>query len=168
MELRFDPVVPRDAALLAQFLSQSEWPYHLERRIDDDWVRGRLESGHFFGADSRSFWIHDGGDEPLGLGRVFDLEDVTPLLDLRIAGRARGRGIGTLALRGLTLWLFSEHAEAGRLGGYTRHDNVGMRRVFEKCGYTQEALHRRAWRVDGAEPVDAVGYAILRAEAERL
>jgi hypothetical protein len=55
MELRFDPVVPRDAALLAQFLSQSEWPYHFERRIDGNWVRGRLQSGHFFGADSRSF-----------------------------------------------------------------------------------------------------------------
>jgi RimJ/RimL family protein N-acetyltransferase len=167
MELRFDPVLLSDAARLGQFLAGSDWPFHVERRVDANWVRGRLESGHFFGNDSRSFWIRDGGDEPLGLGRVFDLEDVTPLLDLRIADRARGRGVGTLALRGLTLWLFSEHPEAGRLGGYTRHDNLGMRRVFEKCGYTQEALHRRAWRVDGAEPVDAVGYAILREEAEQ-
>ena len=166
MQLRFDPVVVSDAALLGQFLAASEWPYHFEQRVDASWVRGRLESGHFFGQDSRSFWIRSDADEPIGLTRVFDLSDLTPLLDLRIAGAARGRGYGTLALRGLTTWLFSEYVDAGRLGGYTRHDNSAMRRVFEKCGFQLEARHRRAWRVDGGEPADAVGYAILRDEAE--
>jgi RimJ/RimL family protein N-acetyltransferase len=168
MQLRFDPVddTATDAALLGQFLAGSEWPYHHERHVDANWVRGRLEAGHFFGTDSQSCWIRGDGPEPLGLGRVYDLSDMTPLLDLRVAAAVRGRGVGTLALRGLTLWLFSEYPEAGRLGGYTRHDNLAMRRVFEKCGFQQEALHRRAWRVDGAEPVDAVGYAILREEAE--
>jgi RimJ/RimL family protein N-acetyltransferase len=172
MQLRFDPVVASDAASLGQFFAASEWPYHVERRVDANWVRGRLESGHFFGQDSRSFWIRVGvetpDDIPIGLGRVFDLSDLTPLLDLRIAATARGRGYGSLALRGLTTWLFSEYPETGRLGGYTRHDNSPMRRVFEKCGFQLEALHRRAWRVDGGEPVDAVGYAILREEAEAL
>jgi RimJ/RimL family protein N-acetyltransferase len=42
-----------------------------------------------------------------------------------------------------------------------------MRRVFENCGFFQEAQHRRAWRVNGGVPVDAVGYAILRDEWER-
>jgi RimJ/RimL family protein N-acetyltransferase len=168
MQLRFDPVVAADAALLSQFLAGSDWPFHVEQSVDANWVRGRLESGHFFGQDSRSFWIRAEVDEPIGLGRVFDLSDLTPLLDLRIAAEARGRGYGTLALRGLTTWLFSEYPDAGRLGGYTRHDNLAMRRVFEKCGFLREAQHRRAWRVEGAEPVDAVGYAILREEAEAL
>jgi RimJ/RimL family protein N-acetyltransferase len=170
MQLRFDPIVASDAALLAKFLSASDWPFHVEQSVDENWVRGRLESGHFFGRDSRSFWIRDGAEDqpPLGLARAFDLEDLTPLLDLRLASAARGRGIGTLSLRGLTTWVFSEYPEAGRLGGYTRHDNLAMRRVFEKCGFLQEAQHRRAWRVAGAAPVDAVGYAILRDEAERL
>ena len=167
MQLRFDPVAAGDAALLADFLAASDWPYHLERRVDSNWVRGRLESGHFFGDDAGSFWIRAEGDEPLGLARVFDLSDLTPLFDLRLATAARGRGVGTLALRGVTTWLFSEHPEAGRLGGYTRHDNLAMRRVFEKCGFSKEAQHRRAWRVEGGEPVDAVGYAILRNEWER-
>jgi RimJ/RimL family protein N-acetyltransferase len=166
MQLRFDPVATTDAALLGQFLAASEWPYHFEHRVDASWVRGRLESGHFFGEDSRSFWIRSDADEPIGLGRVFDLSDLTPLLDLRIAATSRGQGYGTLALRGLTTWLFSEYPNAGRLGGYTRHDNAAMRRVFEKCGFLLEAQHRRAWRVAGSEPVDAVGYAILRDEAE--
>ena len=166
MQLRFDPVLPADAALLGRFLGESEWPYHFERSVDSSWVRGRLESGYFFGGDTRSFWIRDEGEEPLGLGRVFDLDDATPLFDLRIRTAARGRGVGTLALRGLTLWHFAEHADAIRLGGYTRHDNIAMRRVLEKCGYRLEAQHRRAWRVRDGEPVDAVGYAILREEAE--
>ena len=168
MQLRFDPVSPADATLLGHFLGGSEWPYHFERSVDASWVRGRLESGYFFGGLARSFWIRDQGEEPLGLGRVFDLEDATPLFDLRVRATARGRGIGTLALRGLTLWHFSEYPAAHRLGGYTRHDNVAMRRVFEKCGYQLEAHHRRAWRVQGKGPVDAVGYAILREEAEAL
>lgn len=164
MQLRFEPVVAQDAGALARFLSGSEWPFHFEQRLDNDWVRGRLESGHFFGADSKSFWVRDEGEDPLGLGRIFDLADITPLLDLRIAAAARGRGIGTLALRGLTTWLFNEHPQTGRLGGYTRHDNLAMRRVFEKCGFQQEALHRKAWAVADGEPADCVGYAILRDE----
>jgi len=167
MQLRFDPALKGDATLLAEFLATSEWPFHYERRVDANWVRARLESG-FFGDDARAFWIRGEADEPLGLGRIFDLSDMTPLLDLRIATRSRGRGIGTLALRGLTLWLFSEYPGAGRLGGYTRVDNLAMRRVFEKCGFQLEAQHRKAWRVEGGEPLDAVCYAILREEAEAL
>lgn len=166
MELRFEPVVAADAALLAKFLAASDWPFHYEQSVDASWLRGRLETGHFFGEHARAFWIRAEADEPLGLGRVFYLTDLTPLLDLRIASASRGRGAGTLALRGLTAWLFAEYPKAGRLGGYTRHDNWAMRRVFEKCGFQQEAHHRRAWRVSGGEPVDAVGYAILREEAE--
>jgi RimJ/RimL family protein N-acetyltransferase len=168
MQLRFEPVTPSDAATLGRFMAESEWPFHYERSVDANWVRGRLESGHFFGDDTRSFWMRSEAGEPLGVARIFDLADATPLFDLRVAATARGKGVGTLALRGLTLWHFSEHPAALRLGGYTRHDNVAMRRVFEKCGFQQEALHRKAWRVDGGEPLDAVGYAILREEAEAL
>lgn len=167
MQLRFDPVGASDATPLGQFLAASEWPFHYERHVDSNWVRARLESG-FLSEDAKAFWIRGETDEPLGLGRVFDLSDVTPLFDLRIAESARGRGIGTLALRGLTQWLFSEYPQTGRLGGYTRSDNVAMRRVFQKCGFQQEAQHRKAWRVEGREPLDAVCYAILREEAEAL
>jgi len=166
MKLGFEPVVATDAGLLARFLSASNWPFHYEQSVDASWVRGRLESGHFFGENARAFWIRAESEEPIALGRIFDLSELTPLLDLRVAAVARGRGVGTLALRGLVTWLFSEYPQTGRLGGYTRHDNLAMRRVFEKCGFSQEAYHRRAWRVDGGEPVDAVGYAILRDEAE--
>jgi RimJ/RimL family protein N-acetyltransferase len=166
MQLSFEPFGQADVALIARFLAASDWPFHYESSVDDNWVRGRVESGHFIGRDARSFWIRDGSEEPVAFGRVFDLDDLTPLVDLRVAAAARGRGVGTLALRGLTSWVFAEHPETERLGGYTRYDNLAMRRVFDKCGFTQEAHHRRAWRVQGGEPVDCVGYAILRHEAE--
>ena len=168
LRLRFDPVQANDAERLVTFLASSDWPYHQERRAESSAVRARLQAGYFFGDETRSFWIVDDGDELLGLARVFDLQDVTPLFDLRLGEPRRGQGAGTLALRGLTTWIFSERAELERFGGYTRHDNLAMRRVFEKCGFLQEAQHRRAWRVTGGESVDAVGYAILREEAERF
>jgi len=165
MQLQFEPMRAEDVSRLSRFLAASDWPFHFERSVDDNWVRGRIESGHFFGAEARSFWILDGqAEEPLALGRIFDLSDLTPLLDLRVAAAVRGRGVGTLAVRGLTAWLFSEYPKTGRLGGYTRHDNLAMRRVFEKCGFQQEAHHRHAWPVQDDEPVDCVGYAILRQE----
>ena len=169
VRLRFEPLQPDESSLLVAFFSGSDWPFHFERCVDASWVQARLGSGYFFGADTRSFWIHDDHSElPLGLARVFELSDTTPLFDLRIRGGARGRGVGTLGLGGLTTWLFSEYPETERLGGYTRYDNLSMRRVFEKCGFQQEAHHRRGWRVAGGAPVDAVGYAILREEAGAL
>ena len=168
MQLRFAPFGLADLTPLAQFLAASEWPYHHETRVDESWVRARVESGYFFGNDAKSFLVRDESEQPIAFARIFDLSDITPLLDLRVAATARGRGVGSLALRGLTTWLFTEYPDAERLGGYTRYDNLAMRRVFEKCGFLQEAQHRRAWRVSGGTPVDCVGYAILRAEAESL
>ena len=68
--------------------------------------------------------------------------------------------------KGGEIWLFNVNIPEYNSGGYTRHDNLAMRRVFQKCGFQQEALRRRAWQVDGGEPVDCVGYAILRDEFE--
>jgi RimJ/RimL family protein N-acetyltransferase len=164
MQLRFEPFQVDEVGALSQFLAASDWPFHHQTSVDASWVRGRIESGHFFGSSARSFWVRGEAEQPLAFGRIFDLEDVTPLIDLRVDAAHRGRGIGTLALRGLTAWLFSERPEAPRLGGYTRVDNLAMRRVFEKCGYLKEAHHRRAWRVEGGELLDCVGYAILRDE----
>ncbi|HKY35855.1 MAG TPA: GNAT family protein [Polyangiaceae bacterium] len=164
MPLSLVPLQAGDVTRLSKFLAGSDWPFHFERSVDDSWVRARIESGHFFGAEARSFWIRGEAAEPLAFARVYDLSDVTPLFDLRVAQAARKQGVGTQALRSLMAWLFAEYPATGRLGGYTRHDNVAMRRVFEKCGFRQEAHHRRAWRVDCSEPVDCVGYAILRSE----
>jgi RimJ/RimL family protein N-acetyltransferase len=129
--------------------------------VDDAWVRQRAEDGYFWGPTTVSWWLDGDGGEPVGLFRVFELSDLTPLIDLRIAEASRGLGIGTEALRAGTSRVFETMPEVSRLAGYTRYDNVAMQRVFVKAGWVKEAHHRRAWRVLGREPVDSVGFAML-------
>ncbi|OAI57325.1 hypothetical protein AYO49_00230 [Verrucomicrobiaceae bacterium SCGC AG-212-N21] len=165
MELRFREIVASDVDRLAGWMTGQTWPYHSLVKVDASWVRERAASEYFFGDTTRSFWaLADDGATIVGLARVFDLADVTPLVDLRIGDDSRGQGAGTALLRWLTQWVFDSHPATHRLGGYTRHDNHAMRRVFEKCHFTQEAHHRQAWRIDANRFADAVGYAILRAD----
>lgn len=164
VQLTFAPVGPADLETLIDWLPRQTWPFHARKHVDEAWVRERAETGYFWGADTRSFWAFDARQVPLALLRVFELGDVTPLVDLRVAEAARGRGVGSAALRWVTAHLFESEPALVRLGGYTRHDNVAMRRVFEKCGYQQEAYHRLAWRVEGGGLADSVGYATLRPE----
>lgn len=50
----------------------------------------------------------------------------------------------------------------------TRADNLAMRSIFFRTGWTKEAHYRRAWPVEGREPQDTVVYAILREEWESV
>lgn len=164
MEIRLAEIGAPDVELLADWLSSRPWPYHGNTRVDAAWVRDQALCGYFFGAEARSFWIFDVASSPVGFVRAFDLADVTPLVDLRVDEGARGRGVGTAALKQLTRLVFEGYPETPRMGGYTRSDNHPMRRVFEKCGFSQEAHHRQAWTTDDGGFADAVGYAILRSE----
>lgn len=107
-----------------------------------------------------------GSDTRVGLGILQDLEDDTPLVDLRLAEACRGSGLGVPALRALTDELFTMLPEVRRFEGTTRIDNLAMRRTFDRAGWTQEAHYREAWPIEEGEPMDAVGYAILRREWE--
>ncbi|MFE6907823.1 hypothetical protein [Streptomyces erythrochromogenes] len=56
-------------------------------------------------------WGADGrfdGEDTAGLVRLMDLGDGTPVFDLRIRTRNRGRGIGGRAPARLTAYLFAE------------------------------------------------------------
>lgn len=161
---QFKRVDVRDCERLVEWLPKQSYPYHSLSRVDIAWVRDRIADGCFFGGDTRCFWALDEGGSELALVRVCDVEDITPLIDLRVAEHARGKGVGTVALRYATRFVFENLPEITRIGGYTRHDNGAMRRVFDKCGYLQEAYHRGSWRVEGAPLADSVGYAILRSE----
>lgn len=153
--MEFPQVERADADALTHFLTANEWPFHVRQKLGPDDVRDRLEKGDFDDA----FWIVDGGAK-VGLVRLMDVDDGTPLFDLRIAGAARGRGVGEAAVRWLTEHVFTHHA-TNRIEGTTRQDNHAMRRVFAKAGYVKEAHYREAWPAhDG--PHDSVGYAILR------
>jgi RimJ/RimL family protein N-acetyltransferase len=162
--VRFEEIGESDAEHLVDWLPKQTWPYHARTRVDEQWVRHAAAAGVFFGPDTRSFWVMNAQDIRLAIVRVFDLSDITPLVDLRVAYQARGHGLGTEALRWLTQFVFETYPQIQRLGGYTRQDNVSMHRVFKKCGYVQEAWHRKSWRVEGGSLVDSAGFAILRTD----
>ena len=164
MQTRFEEIGESDVERLADWFPRHTWPYHAQPQVDERWVRESVAAGAFFGSDVKSFWVVAADGWSLAVGRVFDLADVTPLVDLRVADQARGQGVGTATLRWLTQFVFETFPETQRLGGYTRYDNLPMRQLFKKCGFIQEAYHRKSWRMDSGALADSVGFAILRVD----
>jgi RimJ/RimL family protein N-acetyltransferase len=157
--MEFPQVKPDEGDALRQFLTAEEWPFHVVSHPDPRDLQRQLDNGVYDAA----FWITDGA-EKIGLIRLMDLEDDTPLFDLRISRSARGKGTGTAAVQWLTTHVFTNYA-TNRIEGTTREDNHAMRRVFTKAGYVKEAHYRQAWPNAG-HPYDAIGYAILRHDWE--
>lgn len=149
--------------LLASFLAESPWPFHSGGTPDRAQVAGRVNDGYYDGGSVRTFWII--ADElRVGMVRLEDLDDDTPMFDLRLHEEARGRGVGTEAVRWLTAYLFTEFEHVFRVEATTRQDNVAMRRVLVRCGYVREAHYRSAWPGTDGSVNDALGYAILRSD----
>ncbi|MDX8037615.1 GNAT family N-acetyltransferase [Lentzea sp. BCCO 10_0856] len=156
--LRFRRFDPGEAAALADFLAGEPWPFHAAETVQREDVLGRVAEGYY---DDETYWIEIGG-ERAGIVRLFDLEDETPMFDLRISARHRGKGLGRAAVQWLTDRLFGEYPHVERIEGTTRQDNAAMRRVFGRCGYVKEAHYRRAWPDASGHRHDSVGYAIIR------
>ncbi len=97
-----------------------------------------------------------------GLTTISDLDDPSPMLDLRIGETYRGKGLGAAALNEITRWVFETLPASDRFEGQTRADNTAMRRTFLRCGFAKEAHYRPGWPMAGGPAVDSVGYAILR------
>ncbi|MGE3164533.1 MAG: GNAT family N-acetyltransferase [Planctomycetota bacterium] len=164
MDMEFQEIRGTDTERLATWFPAQTWPYHAQPKTDPTWVRERAAAGYFESPETRAFLSCDAAGSIQAVVRVFDLADVTPLIDLRVADAARGTGVGTAVLRWVTGFVFSSIPNRHRLAGYTRADNVGMRRVFERCGYLREAHHRQAWRTSDGVLMDTFGYAVLRSE----
>ncbi|MFJ9595408.1 GNAT family N-acetyltransferase [Streptomyces virginiae] len=161
MELTYRRFDPSEGDALVAFLTADTWPFHGTAVVDAEQARRWVAEGRFDGDDTRTFWIGD-GDDTLGLVRLTDLGDGTPVFDLRIRTRYRGRGVGGHALAWLTAYLFAEFPRILRIEGTTRQDNAAMRRTFRRCGYVKEAHYRDGWPGTDGTLHDAVGYAVLR------
>ncbi|GAB3594782.1 hypothetical protein GCM10027446_19090 [Angustibacter peucedani] len=171
MDVRLEPWQPDDTDALVDFLTGDTWPFHAAPVVDGALVRERAAGGYYLGPATQTLWViaadDEVADDRAGLVRLFDLEDPTPVFDLRVREPWRGRGVGTQALRALTAHAFGERPAALRVEGTTRADNGAMRTVFERCGYVQEAHYRDGWPdADGGAVHDAVGYAVLRRDHE--
>lgn len=161
--LRYAAVIlPDDADAAVDFLTANEWPFHGRPTL----TREQAADVDLVGDDIASFWVSD-GEQTIGLLRVFDLDDIgdgSPLLDIRIAEAHRGRGVGTAAVRWLLDHLFTTYEELHRLEATTRHDNVAMQRVFDRCGFRLEGRMLEAWTNADGSRSDTWTYAILRRE----
>ncbi|MDX3540667.1 GNAT family N-acetyltransferase [Streptomyces sp. MB09-01] len=163
MEITYRRFVPSEAESedLVGFLTGDTWPFHGAAVVDREQARRWISDGRYDGDENRAFWI-TAGDHVVGLVRLMDLGDSTPVFDLRIRSRHRGQGVGGHALAWLTAYLFTEFPGIRRIEGTTRQDNLAMRRTFRRCGYVKEAHYREAWPSAGGTVHDAVGYAVLR------
>lgn len=162
---RLDPTGD-DHDALVDFLTRNAFPFHVRRSWTQDDARKAIADRAFRDSENDTFWLIDGDENRIGFVRLEDLEDPTPLFDLRLDQPYRGQGLGASALRSITDHVFETMPSVTRFEGQTREDNVAMRRVFLRCGWVKEAHYRESWPVDGGHPVASVAYAILRRDWE--
>ncbi|WIB00408.1 MULTISPECIES: GNAT family N-acetyltransferase [unclassified Curtobacterium] len=164
MEMTFRPLDPtqaRDRESLITFLTSNRFPFHVSSAPSRESVEQRISDGAYAGPDHALLSVGiDGVAE--GVVVLDDLDDDAPLIDVRLAERARGRGHGAPLLSALATYVFASFPEVDRIEAQTRDDNVAMRRILVRNGWVKEAHYRRTWPVDEGEARDSVAYAILR------
>lgn len=147
---------------LVDLMVSSEWEFHATRKSNPERLIAAYHNGYFTGEGIKTFWIKTTDDKNIGLIRLYDLDDGTPLFDLRLRKEYQGNGVGTKALKWLTDYVFTEIEDIDRIEANTRQDNYAMRKVFLKGGYAKEAHFRKAWVCNNGDVFDAIGYGITK------
>ncbi|WP_042477497.1 GNAT family N-acetyltransferase [Bacillus ndiopicus] len=143
---------------LVQLLTENDWPYHSGISMDADAVKKAVEKG-YYADDRETFWIIEDG-EKAGILIINDINDSIPLFDIRLAATARGKGLGVKALKWMQDYLFGEKNKI-RIEGYTRADNIAMRKSFTKAGFVKEGYLRSAWENADGTVSDTVLYGAI-------
>lgn len=162
--VRIDPELERNA--LVDFMTQNTWPFHVKSTLTADTVVKAIADGAYRSADCDSYWIEHQQLGRIGFLRLEDLQDPTPVFDLRLAEEFRGRGLAKQILSEATVWVFKTFPEISRFEGQTRDDNIAMRKTFTGAGWVKEAYYRQGWPVEGEAPRASVAYAVLRGDLE--
>ncbi|HWL22496.1 MAG TPA: GNAT family protein [Ureibacillus sp.] len=149
---------------LIDLLTNNRWEYHGNVSVTEESVRRNIEKG-YYQDDRETFWIIDNGTK-VGVLIINDIGDSIPVFDLRLDQRYRGKGYGTQTLLWLKDYLFGEKGKI-RIEGYTRVDNIGMRKCFTKSGFVKEGYLRSAWenKEDGTV-TDCIVYGAIRSDWE--
>lgn len=166
MNLTFEPLIlTREKDQLVSFFINEEWPFHVNSKVSQTQIVKMIDEGLFDGSNHETFWINDKTKGTIGIIRLFDLDDIDdgyPLFDIRIQSTYRSAGVGKIAVRWLTKYLFSKHNLLDRIAGTTRVDNIAMRKTFRACGYVKEGHIRKDWLSADGQRYDTVKYGILR------
>lgn len=112
---------------------------------------------------SASFVIVDRTDDAL-LGAVtrFGPDGHGATVGLWLVPAARGRGVGTRALRLLIDWTFAT-TDVVRIDCYIEDSNEPSMRMVERAGFQREGL-LRAWETGPDGPIDCVAWSVLRTD----
>jgi RimJ/RimL family protein N-acetyltransferase len=167
--IRLEPLVAAHAALLGPILDDADAlrftriPEPPGPGFAEDWM-ARYGRGRAAG-DAEGFAILDAADGAflgVALAPVIDREGREVELGYIVVPGARGRGVGTAALRQLTEWAF---AELGALRILLIIDaaNAPSRRVAERCGYVHEGTLRSSHLKQGIR-IDAELWSRLPAD----
>ena len=167
MPITFTPMAKseQDTRDLVEFLTSNRFPFHLRPRHSAESAQEAVDSGRFWSEESLGYWINDGGAR-IGLVVLEDLEDDTPMFDLRLSEEFRGQGLGSKVLTALCTKVFEQFPEPVRFEGQTREDNIAMRKTFLRAGFLKEAHYRQGWPTAEGPRIASVAYAILRQDWE--
>ena len=143
---------------LMNFLSTNVWQYHSNFHIDAKEIKDKVEKD-YYSKGRETFWIVV-NEQKVGILIIDDIEDTIPMFDIRLASNVRGKGIGVRVLRWLQDYLFGERGKI-RIEGYTRADNLAMRKSFTNAGFVKEGYLRQAWENEDGSILDSVLYAAI-------
>lgn len=148
---------------LIQLYIQNNWPYHGNEKVTEESIRKSFNQG-YYQKERETYWSIDDGIK-VGLLLIHDSNDSIPLFDIRLDEKQRGKGYGVKALKWLQDYLFGTKHKI-RVEGYTRADNIGMRKCFSKAGFVKEGYLRKAWENADGTISDTVLYGAIKEDWE--
>lgn len=163
------PIAEADLAELHRNLIHIEGrgPWYPMPRTSLTKRRRAFEETGFWSPDAGIFVMVDEQDRLIGTVDWNKLNGDVPDMELgyRVFDRSNwGKGIATAALDLLAGFLFDTEP-INRLRLTVHVDNVGSRRVAEKCGFTKEGTSREAWYHKGRwHDIDV--FTLTRAESD--
>lgn len=143
---------------LINFLCSNNWTYHSNPHANKSSILKAIEDGYYHD-ERETYWIIL-DEVKVGIIIIHDINDTIPLFDIRLMPNVRGKNIGTKALTWLKDYLFGQLNKI-RIEGYTRADNLAMRKCFTKSGFVKEGYLRNAWENQDGTIFDSLLYSAI-------
>ncbi len=168
MDLTYEKFSKKNSKLLINFLSSQVWSFHTDANLSKKEIEKKIKGGYYTKKDQVTFLVKNKYNL-VGFFRVFGLKNIdneTPLFDIRIASKFRKKGIGSAVVKFMLHYVFKNYNLIRKVEGTTREDNMGMQKVFQKVGFTKVAQFRKDWKGKDGVWHDTIGYDILKEEFE--
>lgn len=118
--------------------------------------------GGFVARLCKVFGLSQTHKKKIGLLCLEEIHSPEPTFDLRLRSHSRGQGIGKRALQWACEYVFATMPDTHRFGGYTREDNIAMRKIFRRNGFVKEGHYRKSWLNGTGNYLDSIYYGITR------